>query len=179
MEEKAEKQLNEMLDSVNSINDEFVNNYFSDDSEVDFNNDSEPVNEEIPEEDVELIKPEFEWNEMPDDNITEDIEIENTETEPISGDLDLNDANSFETNIVSDFDEFNDIDISSDEIEKQIESEDENELTSFATFDDDKTYQDISNDVSYRNLSGDELMKLLDKSKDGEDFFEKVEEIDD
>ena len=193
MEEKAEKQLNEMLDSVNSINDEFVNNYFSDDSEVDFNNDSEPVNEEIPEEDVELIKPEFEWDEMPiDEEINDDLELEpendkfddelsfkNENSETIGGDLDLEDINSFETNITSNLDEFDNINISSDEIEKQIESEDENELTSFATFDDDKTYQDISDDVSYRNLSGDELMKLLDKSKDGEDFFEKVEEIDD
>ena len=176
MEEKAEKQLNEMLDSVNSINDEFINDYFNDEEfTVDDESDLMNKDEEITEDDIELIKPEFEWEKMPDDDITEDIKNESMDTESISGDLDLNDANSFDTNIVSDFDDFNDIDVSTDDIEKEIES-DEYELDSFDTYEDESV---VSDNVTYRNLSGDELMKLLDKSKDGEDFFEKVEEIDD
>lgn len=176
MEEKAEKQLNEMLDSVNSINDEFINDYFNDEEfNVDDESDLMNKDEEITEDDIELIKPEFEWGEMPDDDITEDVKNESMDTESISGDLDLNDANSFDTNIVSDFDDFNDIDVSTDDIEKGIES-DEYELDSFDTYEDESV---VSDNVTYRNLSGDELMKLLDKSKDGEDFFEKVEEIDD
>ena len=176
MEEKAEKQLNEMLDSVNSINDEFINDYFNDEEfTVDDESDLMNKDEEITEDDIELIKPEFEWEKMPDDDITEDVKNESMDTESISGDLDLNDANSFDTNIVSDFDDFNDIDVSTDDIEKEIES-DEYELDSFDTYEDESV---VSDNVTYRNLSGDELMKLLDKSKDGEDFFEKVEEIDD
>lgn len=176
MEEKAEKQLNEMLDSVNSINDEFINDYFNDEEfNVDDESDLMNKDEEITEDDIELIKPEFEWEKMPDDDITEDVKNESMDTESISGDLDLNDANSFDTNIVSDFDDFNDIDVSTDDIEKEIES-DEYELDSFDTYEDEGV---VSDSVTYRNLSGDELMKLLDKSKDGEDFFEKVEEIDD
>ena len=199
---EAEKELGEMLDSVNSINDEFVNEFFSNE-EVDYSNDAEPT-DDVSEEDVETVKGEeqetndeayFDTEELDkneNDETLEENKEEQEETEEVS-----NEEEQEETSIAEQFnmftsmpkeeslDDFNidgDDIVSSEDIDKQIEEDAPLDLN----FDYDKLKEEMDESEEqeekreeFKELSPDELMNLLEKTNDSEEFFDTIEGLND
>lgn len=227
MGEMIQKKFREMLDSVSSASDEFVNKYFSDDT-VDLNIDASSDTDEIEDEDVETIKGNdtddwFNYNDLEkEDNLinndkNEELNIDDTEENNNYVDQeviikeDVPVFNEETNNYVSDNSEIDieaDI-IPSEAIEKEIldaTSNLEEELNLNYDYTDfekqiSKSNEDnqISNDnkinesveeknnekvetvkdTQYKKLSSDELIKLLNKTDNGEDFFKEVEVVND
>lgn len=187
---EAEKELGEMLDSVNSINDEFINEFFSNE-EVDYSNDAEPT-DDVSEEDVETVK--VEEQETNDEAYFDTEELDKNENDET---LEENKEEQEETSIAEQFnmftsmpkeeslDDFNidgDDIVSSEDIDKQIEEDAPLGLN----FDYDKLKEEMDESEEqeekreeFKELSPDELMNLLEKTNDSEEFFDTIEGLND
>ena len=202
MGDMIQKKFREMLDSVSSASDEFVNKYFSNDS-IDLDIDVSDDTEEISDDDVETIKGATDdWIEQNIDNntslnsdtfeeSTDSIEKQTLEEEKPSINDDLNDT----TNDKIEAELMTNVDTSA--IEKEIEESTLEDLKLNFDYDNIKVNNDINEeklekdkndsieqikvveDTQYKKLSGDELINLLNKTANGEDFFKEVEVIND
>lgn len=202
MGDMIQKKFREMLDSVSSASDEFVNKYFSTDS-IDLDIDVSDDTEEISDDDVETIKGATDdWIEQNIDNntslnsdineeSTDSIEKQTLEEEKPSINDDLNDT----TNDKIEAELMTNVDTSA--IEKEIEESTLEDLKLNFDYDSIKVNNDINEeklekdkndsieqikvveDTQYKKLSGDELINLLNKTANGEDFFKEVEVIND
>ena len=227
MGEMIQKKFREMLDSVSSASDEFVNKYFSDDS-VDLNIDANSDTDEIEDEDVETIKGEntddwFNYNDLEkEDNlinndtneelniddieennnyvdqeviIKEDVPVFNEETNNYVSDnseidieADIIPSEAIEKEILdatSNLEEELNLNYDYTDFEKQISESNEDKQIS----NDNKKNESIEEknnekvetvkDTQYKKLSSDELIKLLNKTDNGEEFFKEVEVVND
>lgn len=202
MGDMIQKKFREMLDSVSSASDEFVNKYFSTDS-IDLDIDVSDDTEEISDDDVETIKGATDdWIEQNIDNntslnsdifeeSTDSIEKQTLEEEKTSINDDLNDTinDKIEAELMTNVD--------TSAIEKEIEESTLEDLKLNFDYDNIKVNNDINEekleeekndsteqikvveDTQYKKLSGDELINLLNKTANGEDFFKEVEVIND
>ena len=202
MGDMIQKKFREMLDSVSSASDEFVNKYFSTDS-IDLDIDVSDDTEEISDDDVETIKGATDdWIEQNIDNntslnsdineeSTDSIEKQTLEEEKPSINDDLNDTinDKIEAELMTNVD--------TSAIEKEIEESTLEDLKLNFDYDNIKVNNDINEeklekdkndsieqikvveDTQYKKLSGDELINLLNKTANGEDFFKEVEVIND
>lgn len=202
MGDMIQKKFREMLDSVSSASDEFVNKYFSTDS-IDLDIDVSDDTEEISDDDVETIKgATADWIEQNIDNntslnsdikeeSTDSIEKQTLEEEKPSVNDDLNDTanDKIEAELMTNVD--------TSAIEKEIEESTLEDLKLNFDYDNIKVNNDINEeklekekndsieqikvveDTQYKKLSGDELINLLNKTANGEDFFKEVEVIND
>ena len=210
MGDMIQKKFREMLDSVSSASDEFVNKYFSTDS-IDLDIDVSDDTEEISDDDVETIKGATDdWIEQNIDNntslnsdineeSTDSIEKQTLEEEKPSANDDLNDSinDKIESELMTSVD--------TSAIEKEIEESTLEDLKLNFDYDNIKVNNDINEestdsiekqtldekkndsieqikvveDTQYKKLSGDELINLLNKTANGEDFFKEVEVIND
>ena len=184
---EAEKELGEMLDSVNSINDEFIN-------------DAEPT-DDVSEEDVETVKGEeqetndeayFDTEELDkneNDETLEENKEEQEETEEVSNEEETSIAEQFnmftsmpKEESLDDFNIDGDDIVSSEDIDKQIEEDAPLDLN----FDYDKLKEEMDESEEqeekreeFKELSPDELMNLLEKTNDSEEFFDTIEGLND
>ena len=202
MGDMIQKKFREMLDSVSSASDEFVNKYFSNDS-IDLDIDVSDDTEEISDDDIETIKgATADWIEQNIDNntslnsdikeeSTDSVEKQTLEEEKPSVNDDLNDSinDKIESELMTSVD--------TSAIEKEIEESTLEDLKLNFDYDNIKVNNDINEekleegkndsteqikdveDTQYKKLSGDELINLLNKTANGEDFFKEVEVIND
>ncbi|MBR1718471.1 MAG: hypothetical protein IJ715_04315, partial [Bacilli bacterium] len=178
------------------------NKYFSNDS-IDLDIDVSDDTEEISDDDVETIKGATDdWIEQNIDNntslnsdifeeSTDSIEKQTLEEEKTSINDDLNDTinDKIEAELMTNVD--------TSAIEKEIEESTLEDLKLNFDYDNIKVNNDINEekleegkndsteqikvveDTQYKKLSGDELINLLNKTANGEDFFKEVEVIND
>lgn len=219
MGEMIQRKFREMLDSVSSASDEFVNKYFSNDS-VDLDIDVSSDTLELTEDDVETIKGETDdWfdykgniisnteelkndienvedskEETINEEVKEDIvdtineekvEIENTLNDEIESELKVNvDTSAIEKEIEeSSLDDLNlNYDYDNMKVEEEIKEEpilDEKTDNDEITVENSNEEVETVKDTQYKKLSGDELIDLLNKIDNGEDFFKEVEVVND
>ena len=223
MGEMIQKKFREMLDSVSSASDEFVNKYFSNDS-VDLNIDVSSDTLELTDDDVETIKGESDdWFDYKENSASKELPaIEKEENkEPVQENVvetslssDILNENSASNDVVEESvvevsnevkpdEEMSNKDIESElginvdtsVIENEIKESFVDDLNLNYDYDSLKSNLDLENkdefekkkqetietveDTQYKKLSGDELISLLDEIDNGEDFFKKIEVIND
>ncbi len=203
MGEMIQRKFREMLDSVSNASDEFVNKYFSNDS-VDLDLDTSSDTIEFTDDDVEVVKGDLsdDWfdykgNLVNDDELEKDEKKETIE-EPINlekkeeslSDVKTDDSQEINIDEVKEALEENSNDeieselkknVTSSAIEKEIVESSIDDLNFDYDFQkDEKTSEKEENvetveDTQYKKLSGDELIDLLNKIDNGEDFFKEIE----
>lgn len=139
MENSVEKTLDDMLDSIKSINDDFVNNFFSDEEIAEITKENKDEVEELEDEtEFEPVENSVEKTELDDEELAEDDE----------NDLILSD---FATISVENSEEeaFKEL-TSADYVEEDIEEEPE-------------------------EYTEEELLDLIDKTNNSEEFFDRLE----
>lgn len=197
MEKNVDKVFDEMLDNVKSINDDFINNYFEDDnlpSSVREIDDEIEKNDTFPQEESGNL----------DDYIEnkEKTPVENLTLDDYDFDELINSSNKLE-DILNVDDQESNLDNLIDESTYENEKKDEDNLYNddewiLPEFDrtnlenilgnEDKKDDQIEHDekiddqlenVNKDDISSDDFFRLLDESKDADDFFEKFGELND
>ena len=194
MGEMIQRKFREMLDSVSNASDEFVNKYFSNDS-VDLDLDTSSDTIEFTDDDVEVVKGDLsdDWfdykgNLVNDDELDEKKEIVE---EPIDlekkeeslSDVKTDDSQEINIDEVKEVLEENSNDeieselkknVTSSAIEKEIVESSIDDLNFDYDFQKEENVETVE-DTQYKKLSGDELIDLLNKIDNGEDFFKEIE----
>lgn len=197
MEKNVDKVFDEMLDNVKSINDDFINNYFEDDnlpSSVREIDDEIEKNDTFPQEDSGNL----------DDYIEnkEKTSVENLTLDDYDFDELINSSNKLE-DILNIDDQESNLDNLIDESTYENEKKDEDNLynddewilpefdrTNLENILDDEENKDDPiehnqniddqlENVNKDDISSDDFFRLLDESKDADDFFEKFGELND
>lgn len=197
MEKNVDKVFDEMLDNVKSINDDFINNYFEDDnlpSSVREIDDEIEKNDAFTQEDSGNL-----------DNYIENKEktpVENLTLDDYDFDELINSSNKLE-DILNIDDQESNLDNLIDESTYENEKKDEDNLynddewilpefdrTNLENILDDEENKDNQiehnqniddqlENVNKDDISSDDFFRLLDESKDADDFFEKFGELND
>lgn len=197
MEKNVDKVFDEMLDNVKSINDDFINNYFEDDnlpSSVREIDDEIEKNDTFPQEKSGNL----------DDYIEnkEKTPVENLTLDDYDFDSLINSSNKLE-DILNIDDQESNLDNLIDESTYENEKKDEDNLynddewilpefdrTNLENILDDEENKDDQiehnqniddqlENVNKDDISSDDFFRLLDESKDADDFFEKFGELND
>jgi len=174
VENSVEKVYDDMLDSIKSVNDEFINNYFEN-SEFNLENQEEldEESEELTEENENLVVENFVENNSDiltnSDNCLENIEImsvENLEDMviPVEEIEKTIEEQSIDEDYSMNIDELNLEDESLD-IEEDLEQEELTEEYDLKIESIDKKFEDYSNE---------ELIELIDETDSSEEFFDKL-----
>ena len=165
MENRIDEAFDDMLDSVDSINDNFVNDYFN--TDLDF---KLPSEEEIDEE-LSNFKDELETEVISNVDNDNELNIEETNNDDVENDSDSQEeSNEIEDTLDEDF------------IDKSVEK---NKIDDSFNAELEENNIDInldsleSIDEEPVDLSKEEIIKLLDKTEDGEEFFSKLEGLND
>lgn len=156
MEKYVDKEFDELLDSVESVNDQFIKNFYNDEENQDEIQDLDEI--------VEEKEPVENFEEKVGENVVPQITtVENSLFS--TSDLAETDLNSLMSSPIElELDEWSEP-VNDEFIEKTTEIEELKE--------EEKSTAPVENSV-------DDILKLLDKAKNSEDFFEKLEEkIDD
>lgn len=165
MENRIDEAFDDMLDSVDSINDNFVNDYFN--TDLDF---KLPSEEEIDEE-LSNFKDELETEVISNIDNDNELNIEETNNDDVENDSD----NQEESNEIEDT-------LDEDFIDKSVEK---NKIDDSFNAELEENNIDINLDSLESmeeepvDLSKEEIIKLLDKTEDGEEFFSKLEGLND
>ena len=165
MENRIDEAFDDMLDSVDSINDNFVNDYFN--TDLDF---KLPSEEEIDEE-LSNFKDELETEVISNVDNDNELNIEETNNDDVENDLDnQEESNEIEDTLDEDFiDKSVEKNILDDSFNAELEENNiDINLDSLESMDEEPV-----------DLSKEEIIKLLDKAEDGEEFFSKLEGLND
>lgn len=148
VENSVEETFDQMLDSVKSINDEFINSYFEDDKLEQIIEESRDEEEYYDESSLKELS-----NDLTHDLFENEDELEKT----------------VENFNVDDFKTEESIEMESEEIEKE---------TSFEIEQNDEIEEpEIEEDIELEpeSLSDDEIINLIDKTDSSEEFFNMLE----
>lgn len=182
MEKDVEKIYNDVLDSINCENDDFINSYFEDDDITDEMQGNIMTDDDFEDdltEDVEL-----EQVELPVENYVENIdgletyeekELENTTEVVENCDVEFNN-NDFESLLTSS-EEFENLMIDSiEKVENPKEFiENEVELLPEELIENEILIEEIP-ETEKEEFTTDDLLELIEKTDNSEEFFEQLED---